>query len=48
MLEQTGGVGHIANLGHGLDPQTPLEGIQAFVDAIHDWPGMKGQVEHGK
>jgi uroporphyrinogen decarboxylase len=45
MLDQTGGVGHIANLGHGLDPATPLEGIQAFVDAVHEWPARKGSTE---
>jgi len=29
-----GRCGHIFNLGHGLVPDTPLSGIQAFVDAV--------------
>jgi uroporphyrinogen decarboxylase len=37
MLDQTSGRGHIVNLGHGLLPQTPLRGIQAFVDAARKW-----------
>jgi len=37
MLEETNGIGHIANLGHGLHPQTPLTGIKAFIQAVMDW-----------
>lgn len=32
--EVGGRTGHIFNLGHGLVPETPLEGIGAFVDAV--------------
>ena len=37
MIDQTGGRGHVANLGHGLSPDTPIEGIAAFVDAVVEW-----------
>jgi uroporphyrinogen decarboxylase len=37
MLDQTGGRGHVVNLGHGVIPDTPLAGIRAFVNAVHQW-----------
>ncbi len=37
MIAMTGGRGHIANLGHGLIPETPVSGIAAFVDAVTKW-----------
>ena len=38
ILEQAGGrPGHIFNLGHGITPKTPVETVQAVVDAAHDW-----------
>ena len=37
MLNQTGGRAHVVNLGHGVIPDTPLVGIQAFVDAVRLW-----------
>lgn len=43
ILDQTGGRGHVVNLGHGVIPGTPLTGIQAFVDAVRRW----GEVRHG-
>jgi len=37
MINMTGGRGHIANLGHGLIPETPISGIAAFVEAVTSW-----------
>ena len=37
MLDMTRGRGHIVNLGHGLTPDIPLAGIEAFLDAVHTW-----------
>lgn len=36
MLEAFGR-GHIANLGHGVYPDTPLEGVKAFVQAVQNF-----------
>jgi uroporphyrinogen decarboxylase len=37
IISQTTGVSHILNLGHGVQPDTPLEGIETFVQAVVDW-----------
>ena len=37
MLDMTGGQGHIVNLGHGLSPDLPLAGIEAFLGAVGTW-----------
>ena len=38
MLDQVAGrPGYIANLGHGVRPQTPVENVLALVDAVHQW-----------
>ena len=29
------GPGHVFNLGHGINQHTPLEGVQALIDAVH-------------
>ena len=36
MLERFGSH-HIANLGHGVYPDTPLEGVKAFVGAVKNF-----------
>ena len=36
LLAETGGRSHILNLGHGVLPQTPLESVESFFDAVKD------------
>ena len=31
--------GHIFNLGHGILPNTPLDGVLALIDTVHSWGG---------
>jgi uroporphyrinogen decarboxylase len=35
VLRRGGGRGHVFNLGHGITPDTPIEGVEALVRAVH-------------
>ncbi len=41
MLDQTNGKGHIVNLGHGLLPDTPISGIETFINSVKEWANKK-------
>jgi uroporphyrinogen-III decarboxylase len=36
MLAETGGIAHVVNLGHGVLPQTPIESVEAFFEAVRE------------
>jgi hypothetical protein len=37
ILKMTGGVGHVMNLGHGVESNTSEENVQYFVETVRNW-----------
>ena len=37
ILDAGGGRGHVFNLGHGIQPDAPISGVEAMVDEVKKW-----------
>lgn len=37
LIEHGGNQGHIVNLGHGVNKNTPVSGVETFVTTVKDW-----------
>lgn len=37
VIRAAGPRGHVFNLGHGIGPTTPIDGVHAMVDAVREW-----------
>ena len=37
IIEAAGPTGHVFNLGHGVLPTTPVEGVDAMMEAVKSW-----------
>lgn len=47
MMSEFGTLGHIANLGHGIDPDVDPESVRVFVDAVHHFSSEQRVVRIG-
>jgi uroporphyrinogen decarboxylase len=43
LQRMAGRPGHIMNLGHGILPDTPIAGVEALIDAVHEHGGRRAE-----